>query len=56
MDDGYGGPFSVIYNGTDNTQQLSYQIAGLMPSFTYRFRGYALDVNGPGKYNSIVSI
>ena len=29
MDDGYGGPFTEIYDGRENTQTFNYEVVGL---------------------------
>lgn len=56
MDDGFGGPFEQIYSGRDNTQTLDYEVFGLVAERFYRFRVYAIDVNGPGEYSNELSL
>jgi hypothetical protein len=46
MDDGYGGDYSVIYNGKNYPNVLKYTISGLKTSLTYRFTYQALNYNG----------
>ena len=45
MDDGLGGPYSVVYDGSLNSAQLSYTVNGLTPSLTYNFILEAVDFN-----------
>jgi len=47
MDDGYGGDFSVIYNGKNYPNVLTYTVYGLNTGLTYRFTLQALNANGP---------
>jgi hypothetical protein len=56
MDDGFGGPFQEIYDGRDNTQTLDYEVFDLVAERFYRFRVYAIDVNGPGQYSNEISL
>jgi len=37
MDDGFGGLFTEIYDGRQNTQTLSYIVSNLVPQKFYRF-------------------
>jgi hypothetical protein len=55
-DDGLLGPFIVEYDGHDNIQTLDFEISDLVPERFYRFRVYAIDVNGPGAFSNEVSI
>lgn len=56
MDDGLSGPFVTIYNGVENAQQLDFVVSNLIAPRFYRFRAYAIDVNGAGAYSEESSI
>jgi hypothetical protein len=56
MDDGLGGPFETVYDGHDNIQIREFEVAGLVAERFYRFRAYAIDVNGPGEFSEVTSI
>lgn len=56
MDDGFGGEFTTIYDGSTNPQQLFAEVVGLTQSRTYRFKVAATDVNGIGELSSQVSL
>lgn len=56
MDDGFGGPFTVIFDGRSNTQTFSAVVSNLVPQKFYNFRAQAFDVNGPGVYSSVTSV
>ena len=55
MDDGLQGDFEVAYDGSINPQVTTFQATGLVPARTYRFKAYAVDVNGPGVESSATS-
>ena len=46
MDDGRGGQYSTIYDGSENTGDLSYHVMGLETGYFYNFRAYAINFNG----------
>ena len=48
MDDGLGGAYQTIYDGSLNPQATSYLVTGLIPGRSYKFGVTALDVNGLG--------
>ena len=56
MDDGLSGPFFTIYSGVENAQQLDFVLSNLIAPRFYRFRAYAIDVNGAGAYSEESSI
>jgi hypothetical protein len=56
MDDGLGGPFLKIYDGKENTQKLSFEVFNLVAQRIYRFRVYAINVNGAGFYSNETSL
>ena len=56
MDDGFSGPFSLVYSGVENAQQLDFVVSNLVAPRFYRFRVYAIDVNGAGAYSEESSI
>jgi len=55
MDDGYGGDFSIIYNGKNYPNVLRYTITGLTTSLPYRFTLSALNFNGFSDESDIAS-
>ena len=55
MDDGLQGDFEVAYDGSTNPQVTTFQATGLVPARTYRFKVYAVDVNGPGVESGVAS-
>lgn len=46
IDDGSGGQFTTVYDGTENTGDLSYLATNLKTGFIYRFRAFAVNFNG----------
>jgi hypothetical protein len=46
MDDGYGGPYSVIYNGINYPNVFVYTQTGLTTGLSYNFKVAALNFNG----------
>jgi hypothetical protein len=53
MDDGRGGQFTTVYNGSENTGDLSFLITKLTTGFIYRFRAYAINFNGESEPSQI---
>jgi hypothetical protein len=54
-DDGLGGEFIKVYDGSKNPQTFSVNIKNLISPRIYRFKVYAVDVNGAGVESSISS-
>ena len=48
MDDGYGGDYSIIYNGLNYPNVFKYTITGLTTGLSYRFTLKAINFNGYG--------
>ena len=48
MDDGYGGDFTLIYNGQNYPNVLKYTQTGLTTGLKYNFKVAALNFNGEG--------
>ena len=46
MDDGYGGDYSIIYNGLNYPNVFKYTITGLTTGLSYRFTLQAINFNG----------
>lgn len=55
QDDGLGGDFSVVYDGSQNPQQLSYSAYNLVSGRTYKYKVNAVDVNGQGSDSAVYS-
>jgi len=56
MDDGLKGYFSIVYDGSDNPQRQDALARELISTRTYRFKAYAIDVNGAGVESDITSL
>jgi len=54
-DDGLGGEFIQVYDGSKNPQLFSVSVNTLISPRTYRFKVYAVDVNGGGVESSTSS-
>ena len=48
MDDGLGGAFTVVYDGSLNPQKVYYIVTGLISGRLYSFSVTASNVNGVG--------
>jgi len=46
MDDGNGGQFSTIYDGSKNPGVISFLKSGLTNGLLFRFRVYGVNFNG----------
>lgn len=46
MDDGYNGEFSIIYDGSEYPNTLSYIAQNLTTGLPYRFYVVAVNING----------
>jgi len=55
MDDGHGGQFSRIYDGSKDNNNLHYLKTGLTTGLLYRFRAFAANYNGVSPASSIAS-
>jgi len=55
MDDGLGGPYTVVYDGSLNSADLTYFVTGLQPSLTYKFIVEAIDFNRQSSKSSSAS-
>jgi len=56
IDDGLGGDYSILYDGSLNPQKLNYQVFDLAPGFTYNFKVQAVDINGDGTLSSVSAL
>lgn len=55
MDDGHGGQFSRIYDGSKDNNNLYYLKTGLTTGLLYRFRAFAANYNGISVASTIAS-
>jgi hypothetical protein len=46
MDDGQGGQFTQIYDGSNENNNLFYLKSGLKNGLRYSFRAFAVNFNG----------
>ena len=46
MDDGYGGDYTLVYNGMNYPNVFKYTVTGLSTGLTYYFTLQALNFNG----------
>lgn len=46
MDDGFGGSFTTVYDGSEDNNNLSYLVTSLTTGYKYTFIVYALNFNG----------
>ena len=46
IDDGYGGEFKTIYDGSYDSGTLSYLKSGLTEGLHYTFRAFSVNFNG----------
>jgi hypothetical protein len=46
MDDGFGGQFTTIYDGSFDRGTLSFLKSGLTEGLYYTFRAFSLNFNG----------
>jgi hypothetical protein len=55
MDDGFGGLFTSIYDGSFDTGTLSFLKSGLTEGLHYTFRAYSLNFNGKSQPSQTAS-
>ena len=55
MDDGLNEDFSVIYDGSLNSQNVAYTVNNLIQGRTYNFRVSSVDINGQGPVSAVSS-
>lgn len=55
MDDGYGGYFVTIYDGSFDSGTLSFLKSGLTEGLLYTFRVYSLNYNGKSQPSQTAS-
>jgi hypothetical protein len=46
MDNGFGGSFTTVYDGSEDNHNLNYLVTSLITGFKYTFYVYALNFNG----------
>lgn len=56
MDDGFNGPYSVIYDGSGFPNTFSYTAQNLTTGLPYRFKVVALNINGQSADGDSVTI
>jgi hypothetical protein len=54
MDNGLGGPFTKVYDGSANALKTTFT-ATVIPSRTYRFKVKAIDINGGSNFTAPIS-
>lgn len=55
-DDGLGGDFTIVYDGSTNPQVATYTATNLDPGRQYQFKVQALDVNNEGDESTAFAI
>jgi hypothetical protein len=56
MDDGFGGKFELLYNGTDKPNTFQTFASNLQTGLPYRFKLYSLNINGSSPEGDIMVI
>ena len=56
MDDGQGGDYEVVLDGTGQKLLNYYLATGLTTGYTYKFRVRAYTFNGPGEWSTVAEI
>lgn len=55
MDDGFGGQFTTIYDGSFDTGTLNFLKSGLTEGLHYTFRAFSLNFNGKSQPSQTAS-
>lgn len=56
MDDGYGGDYTIIYNGHNFPNVLSYTVDDLIRGLDYNFKVTALNFNGASEFSDATKV
>lgn len=52
---GLNGNYYLVYDGTNNVNNLAYTHSNLSPGFVYQYKLVVLNFNGPSDYSSVAS-
>jgi hypothetical protein len=55
IDNGFGGPYQVAYDGSLNPSLLNITITGLSSQMTYSIVGYAKNIAGSGTNSTAIT-
>ena len=56
MDDGYNGPYSLIYDGSSSPYILTFTATNLTSGLPYNFKVAALNINGQSAFSASVTM